>query len=86
MSTAISNKNKLIKANNKNHKSECSCNKPGKTNFEIHLFMGDKEVTREEMKKYAIRSNTVDRIVNRVVDNAIIIDGEYYFVIPEEAT
>ena len=34
--------------------------------FEIHLFMGDKEVTREEMKKYAIRSNTVDRIVNRV--------------------
>ena len=48
--------------------------------------MGDKEVTREEMKKYAIRSNTVDRIVNRVVDNAIIIDGEYYFVIPEEVT
>lgn len=52
--------------------------------FEIHLFMGDKEVTREEMKKYAIRSNTVDRIVNRVVDNAIVNEnGEVFFVVPE---
>ena len=52
--------------------------------FEIHLFMGDKEVTREEMRKYAIRSNTVDRIVNRVVDNAIVNDnGEVFFAVPE---
>ena len=86
MSTEFSNKNKLIKAGGKNYKSESTYDKPGQTKFEIHLFMGDKEVTREEMKKYAIRSNTVDRIVNRVVDNAIIIDGEYYFVIPEEVT
>lgn len=52
--------------------------------FEIHLFMGDKEVTREEMRKYAIRSNTVDRIVNRVVDNAIVNEkGEVFFAVPE---
>lgn len=58
----------------KKTKRQKSCNEPGKTKFEIHLFMGDKEVTREEMKKYAIRSNTVDRIVNMVVDNAIVVD------------
>ena len=46
--------------------------------------MGDKEISRDELKKYAIRSNTVDRIVNRVVDNAVLIDGNYYFVVPEE--
>lgn len=46
--------------------------------------MGDKEVTREELKKYAIRSNTVDRIVNSVVDRAIVKDdGEVIFAKPE---
>ena len=55
-------------------KRKKSCSEPGKTKFEIHLFMGDKEVTRAEMKKYAIRSNTVDRIVNRVVDRSIVVD------------
>lgn len=46
--------------------------------------MGDKEVTREELMKYAIRSNTVDRIVNNVVDRAIVTeDGEVVFAEPE---
>ena len=36
--------------------------------FDVRIFMGDKEVTRAEIKKYAIRSNTVDRIVNSVAD------------------
>ena len=46
--------------------------------------MGDKEVTREELMKYAIRSNTVDRIVNSVVDRAIVTeDGEVIFAEPE---
>lgn len=52
--------------------------------FKMRFFMGDKEVTREELKKYAIRSNTVDRIVNSVVDRAIVTeDGEVIFAEPE---
>ena len=47
--------------------------------------MGDKEITREELKNYVIKgNNTIDRIVNRVVDNAIVTeDGEVYFQVPE---
>lgn len=52
--------------------------------FKMRFFMGDKEVTREELMKYAIRSNTVDRIVNSVVDRAIVMeDGEVIFAEPE---
>ena len=52
--------------------------------FKMRVFMGDKEVTREELMKYAIRSNTVDRIVNSVVDRAIVTeDGEVIFAEPE---
>ncbi len=36
--------------------------------------MGNEEVTREELKKYAIRSKTVDRIVNSVADRAIVTE------------
>ena len=46
--------------------------------------MGEREVTREELKKYAIRSDTVDRIVNSVVDRAIVTDeGKAIFAEPE---
>lgn len=42
--------------------------------------MGDNEVGDEELKRYAIRSDTVDRIVNSVVDRAIVTDkGEVFF-------
>ena len=48
--------------------------------------MGDKEVSDEELKRYAIRSNTVDRIVNSVVDRAIVTDeGEVIFAEPESS-
>jgi len=67
-----------------NSKKENLNRQHDKPKFEISLFMGDKEISRDELKKYAIRSNTVDRIVNRVVDNAVLIDGNYYFVVPEE--
>lgn len=52
--------------------------------FNVRVFMGDKEVSDEELKRYAIRSNTVDRIVNSVVDRAIVTDeGEVIFAEPE---
>ena len=52
--------------------------------FNIRLFMGDREVTREDLKKYAIRSNTVDRIVNSVVDRAVITEeGKVIFAEPK---
>ena len=49
--------------------------------------MGDKEITHEELKNYVIKgNNTIDRIVNRVVDSAIVTDeGEVFFVVPESS-
>ena len=35
--------------------------------------MGDKEITHEELKNYVIKgNNTIDRIVNSVVDRTIV--------------
>lgn len=37
--------------------------------------MGDKEITHEELKNYVIKgNNTIDRIVNSVVDRTIVVD------------
>ena len=39
--------------------------------------MGDKEITHEELKNYVIKGNkTIDRIINSVVDRAIVINEE----------
>lgn len=45
--------------------------------------MGDKEITHEELKNYVIKgNNTIDRIVNSIVDRAVVTeDGEV--VLPE---
>ena len=45
--------------------------------------MGDIEITHEELKNYVIKgNNTIDRIVNSIVDRAIVTeDGEV--VLPE---
>ena len=48
-----------------------------KTKFKVRIFMGDKEITHEELKNYVIKGNkTIDRIVNSVVDRAIVINEE----------
>lgn len=46
--------------------------------FKVRIFMGDKEITHEELKNYVIKgNNTIDRIVNSIVDRAIVTeDGE----------
>lgn len=37
--------------------------------------MGDKEITHEELKKYVIKgNNTIDRIVNSIVDRAVVTE------------
>lgn len=37
--------------------------------------MGDKEITHEDLKNYVIKDNkTIDRIVNSIVDRAIVIN------------
>lgn len=42
--------------------------------FKIRIFMGDKEVTHEELKNYVIKNKTIDRIVNSIADRAIVIN------------
>jgi len=43
--------------------------------FKVRIFMGDKEITHEELKNYVIKgNNTIDRIVNSVVDRAIVTE------------
>lgn len=46
--------------------------------------MGDKEITHEELKKYVIKgNNTIDRIVNSIVDRAVVTkDGEVQLAEP----
>lgn len=53
--------------------------------FKVRIFMGDKEITHEELKNYVIRgNNTIDRIVNSVVDRAIVTeDGDVILAPPE---
>lgn len=43
--------------------------------FHIRIFMGEHEIPREDLQKYTIYSNTVDRIVNSVADRAVITDA-----------
>lgn len=39
--------------------------------------MGEKEITHEELKNYVIKDNeTIDRIVNDIVDRAIVINED----------
>ena len=54
--------------------------------FKVRIFMGDKEITHEELKNYVIKgNNTIDRIVNSIVDRAIVTeDGEV--VLPEPSS
>lgn len=43
--------------------------------FKVRIFMGDKEITHEELKKYVIKgNNTIDRIVNSIVDRAVVTE------------
>ena len=43
--------------------------------FKVRIFMGDKEITHEELKNYVIKgNNTIDRIVNSIVDRAIVTE------------
>lgn len=53
--------------------------------FKVRIFMGDKEITHEELKNYVFRgNNTIDRIVNSVVDRAIVTeDGDVILAPPE---
>lgn len=44
--------------------------------FNVRVFIGDQEIADEDLHKCVIRSNTVDRIVNAVVDRAIVIGEE----------
>lgn len=46
------------------------------TKFDVRVFIGDKEISEENLHKCVIRSNTVDRIVNSVVERAIVINEE----------
>ena len=70
-----------------NPQKQRSSSGPGKMKFKVRIFMGDKEITHEELKNYVIKgNNTIDRIVNSVVDRAIIIDDEYHFIVPKEVT
>ena len=48
-----------------------------RTKFKVRIFMGDKEITHEDLKNYVIKGNkTIDRIVNSIVDRAIVVDKE----------
>lgn len=39
--------------------------------------MGEKEITHEDLKNYVIKGNkTIDRIVNSIVDRAIVVNEE----------
>lgn len=46
------------------------------TKFKVHVFMGDKEISHDELKNYVIKNNTIDRIINSIADRAIVIDEE----------
>lgn len=47
------------------------------TKFKVRIFMGDKEITHEDLKNYVIKGNkTIDRIVNSIVDRAIVVNKE----------
>lgn len=47
------------------------------TKFKVRIFMGDKEITHEDLKNYVIKGNkTIDRIVNSIVDRAIVVSEE----------
>lgn len=47
------------------------------TKFKVRIFMGEKEITHEELKNYVIKDNeTIDRIVNDIVDRAIVINED----------
>lgn len=47
------------------------------TKFKVRIFMGDKEITHEDLKNYVIKGNkTIDRIVNSIVDRAIVVNEE----------
>lgn len=40
--------------------------------FKVRIFMGDKEITHDELKNYVIKDNrTIDRIINNIVDRAV---------------
>lgn len=73
MSTNVSKKDV-----SENLKKQRSSSAPGKTKFKVRIFMGDKEITHDELKNYVIKgNNTIDRIVNSVVDRAIVVnEGE----------
>ena len=56
-----------------NPQKQRSSSGPGKMKFKVRIFMGDKEITHEELKNYVIKgNNTIDRIVNSVVDRTIV--------------
>lgn len=56
-----------------NPQKQRSSSAPGKTKFKVRIFMGDKEITHDELKNYVIKgNNTIDRIVNSVVDRTIV--------------
>ena len=39
--------------------------------------MGDNEITHEDLKNYVIKgNNTIDRIVNSIVDRAIVVNED----------
>lgn len=47
------------------------------TKFKVRIFMGDKEITHEDLKNYVIKGNkTIDRIVNSIVDRANVVNEE----------
>lgn len=50
------------------------------TKFKVRIFMGDKEITHEDLKNYVIKgNNTIDRIINSIVDRAIVINEDETF-------
>ena len=58
-----------------NPQKQRSSSAPGKTKFKVRIFMGDKEITHDELKNYVIKgNNTIDRIVNSVVDRTIVVN------------
>lgn len=45
--------------------------------FKVRIFMGDNEITHEDLKNYVIKgNNTIDRIVNSIVDRAIVVNED----------
>lgn len=47
------------------------------TKFKVRIFMGDKEITHDELKNYVIKGNkTIDRIVNSIVDRATVMNED----------